>query len=363
MKRPRLFSAFILAVAFICGCAPGTQTPAESRGPFKVIVIFDQAGLGDGGFNDAAWKGVGMVIEEMKRRNLPFTATHMVSREEASYLGDLEAAAERADVVVSVGALFADEVSKAAQKHPNAKFVHIEGVVDQPNVLVFNFRSEHGGFLAGIVAGHRTKSGRVGVVTGVNISPVIAYESGFRAGVKVAEQIRRAGGEKIKIEVHSVTANSFNDPEKGKALAQTLIARGADVLFRIAGNTGQGVYQAVKEDPNVLLIWEDIDRTDAIPGRVPAATLKHVDRAVYRGILSAYNQDFRGGSRVLGIAEGGMELVGPFLKSERAEDRQLAKEISFFKGLVARRTLTVPATGKELAAFDAADLAKRFLNP
>jgi len=362
VKVLKLALAISLTGALLSGCGskPGTsQKPSDA---FHVIVVFDQAGLGDGGFNDAAWAGVNLVAEEMKSKRIPFSASHMVSREEASYLGDLEAAADRADVVVSVGALFADEVAKAALKHPKAKFVHIEGVVNRPNVLVFNFRSEHGGFLAGLVAGQLTKSGRIGVVTGVNIAPVIAYESGFRAGVKLAERIRAAKGRKLKIEVHSATANSFNDPEKGKALAQTLIARGSDVLFRIAGNTGQGVYQAVKETPGVLLIWEDIDRTDAIPGRVPAAALKHVDRAVYEGVLSAFTADFKGGSRVLGVAEGGVELVGPFQNSQNPRDKALADQVAFFKGLVARGKLKVPATKEELAAFDPSDAVQRFLN-
>jgi len=357
----KLLSLICLVVVFVsCGSPP--QSDAEkSTFKFKVIVVFDQAGLGDQGFNDAAWAGIAMVEKEMKRRGSEFESDNMESREEAGYLADLEAAANRADVVVSVGALFAEEVTKAARKHPDSRFIHIEGGVDAPNVLLYNFRSEHGGFLAGIVAGLRTKSGKIGVVTGVNITPVVAYECGFRAGAKVAGRIRNASGEKLTVEVNSATANSFNDPEKGKALAQMLIAKGADVLFRIAGNTGQGVYQAVKENPKALLIWEDVDRRDAIPGRIVACTLKRVDKAVFEGVMSAVDKKFKGGSRVLGIAEGGMALVGPFLDSKKKEDIALARAVNHFKKLVAENKLAVPSTRQELTAFDSSGPVKEFL--
>ena len=359
-KLNPLLACLVVTALIWTGCgertggAGGGRQPAPTKEKLKVIVIFDQAGLGDQGFNDSAWAGI-----TQAQRELAIAPYSLQSREEADYLADLVASAENADVVVSVGVLFADEVSQAAEKHPGTKFIHIEGAVDKPNVAVFNFRSEHGGYLAGIVAGMKTRSDKVGVVAGMDIPPVRAYVTGFRAGVMTADLIRKAGAEtRSATEVMVVTANSFDDPVRGKSLATSLISKGADVLFRVAGNTGQGVYQAVKETPGVLLIWEDVDRSDAIPGRVIACTLKRVDRAVLGALRAASQGRFKAGAFTLGLAEGGMDLTGPFMKSDAEVDRELARIVDYFRSVVGVGRLEIPSEESGLAGFNPAELVK-----
>ena len=41
-------------------------------------------------------------------------------------------------------------------------------------------------------------------------------------------------------------ANDFADPAKGKALADTLVAQGADVIMPVAGGTGLGTAAAAQ---------------------------------------------------------------------------------------------------------------------
>ena len=42
-------------------------------------------------------------------------------------------------------------------------------------------------------------------------------------------------------------ANTYEDPAKGKECALALNGQGADVVFQVAGNTGNGVFAAAKE--------------------------------------------------------------------------------------------------------------------
>ena len=138
----------------------------------------------------------------------------------------------------------------------------------------------------------------------MDIPPVEAYVSGFRAGVKTAQKAR---GQKIEAIV--ATAGSFNDPVKGKSLAKAMIDRGADVIFRAAGNTGIGVTEAVKGTGGVYMVAEDLDQDAEIPGRVLASALKRMDVAVYGAIRDAVEGRLQGGHRWLGASEGAIDMT------------------------------------------------------
>jgi basic membrane protein A len=145
-----------------------------------------------------------------------------------------------------------DSLKQVAPQFPKTRFIHIEGDIRSNNLACFDFRSEEGGFLAGLVAGFFTRKKTAGVVTGMEIPPVEAYLTGFRAGVLTAARARRE-----KIEVAVAPVGSFNDPVKGKSMAKALADRGADVLFRIAGNSGVGVAEAVRSTEGLYLILPD----------------------------------------------------------------------------------------------------------
>ena len=59
-------------------------------------------------------------------------------------------------------------------------------------------------------------------------------------------------------------SKGFNDPATGKAIAKQFIAQGADVLFQIAGLTGQGVLEAAC-DAGIYGIGVDVDQVETLP--------------------------------------------------------------------------------------------------
>jgi basic membrane protein A and related proteins len=285
-------------------------TPAVSQGkPVRVVVLTDAAGLGDKGFNDVCWQGV-----QKASQDFGLSAQFIQSREQADYVANLSLAAQNADVVVTLGYLYADAVKKVAPHFSEAHFVHIEGDISGNNVASFDFRSEEGGFLAGLVAGSFTRTKKVGVVTGMDIPPVEAYVSGFRAGMKTAGRYR---GELLETIVTSV--GSFNDPVKGKTLSRTLIDRNVDVIFRAAGNSGIGVVEAAKDASGIYLVAEDLDLDAEFPGKVLTSALKRMDVAVYGALQDFVKGSFQGGHRWLGASDGAVDIT------EMLYSRQLFK--------------------------------------
>ena len=261
-------AGLILAV---CCSVWGSLANAAST---KVIVLTDSAGLGDKGFNDVCWQGV-----LKAKKDFGIDAQFLQAREQADYVSNLTLAAGKADIVVTLGYLFIDSLKEVVPRFPKTRFIHIEGEIPGDNIASFDFRSEEAGFLAGVTAGLFTKKNMVGVVSGMEIPPVEAYLSGFRAGIRTAEAVKGR-----KIEAIIATAGSFNDPVKGKSLAKALIDKGVDVIFRAAGNTGVGVNDAVKSSNGVYLIAEDLDQDAEMPGKILTSALKRMDVAVYNAI-------------------------------------------------------------------------------
>lgn len=313
---------------------------AHAGKPLKVVVLTDVAGLGDKGFNDVCWQGV-----QRAKADFGLSAQFIQSREQADYVSNLTLATQHADVVVTLGFLYTDAVSQVAPRFPKTRFIHIEGDISGENIAGFDFKSEEGGFLAGLVAGLFTKAKKVGVVSGMDIPPVEAYVSGFRAGMKTAEKER---GEALDLVVTS--AGSFNDPVKGKALAQALIDKGVDVIFRVAGNTGIGVMEAVKDVNEVYLIMEDLDLDAEYPGKVLTSALKRMDVAVYEAIRSILQGSFQGGHRWLGTPEGAVDITEMKYSRHLFSATDLER-IAKARKLLKESKLSIPKRGSEVESF------------
>src|SRR6187397_1929140 len=97
------------------------------------------------------------------------------------------------------------------------------------------------GYLAGIVAASITESGTIGAVGGTNVPAVVNYWRGYENGAKSV----KPDIEVLYQETDPDASKGFNDPAKGRAIAEQFIGQGADVLFQIAGLTGQGALEAV----------------------------------------------------------------------------------------------------------------------
>ena len=230
-------AALLVALAAALTLLPArnheTAATGSGAGHFRVGLVFDIGGRGDKSFNDAAYLGV-----DRAARDLGVTASYL----EPSGTGDREAALRRFaalgyDLVIGVGFLFSSDIDAVARSFPKVHFACVDYAPSPggipANVTGLAFREEEGSFLVGAVAGRLTHSHQVGFVGGMK-SPLIArFEVGYRAGV-------RATCPTCKVDAAYVGASpdAFKDPAKGKAIAFSQIASGADVLYHAAGASG-----------------------------------------------------------------------------------------------------------------------------
>jgi basic membrane protein A len=284
-----------LLIPMLCFCSPDDKV---QEGP-NVIMVLDMAGLGDKGFNDAGWTGIQRAVTE-----LGVAASYLQSSEQADYVSNLTLAAQQADVVVAMGFLMVDALQKVAKLHPDTKFIFVDGEVKGENIASFDFKAQEGAFLAGILAAMTTKTGKVGCVMGMDIPPVRAYEVGFRAGILAANE--KEGKDVV---YRSATIGDFNDPARGKSLAQGLIGQGCDIVLQLAGNSGLGVIEAVKETDGVYAIGADMDQDDLAPGKVLTSILKRIDVAVFEAIADAIEGQLVVGHHLIGLEDNATGLT------------------------------------------------------
>ena len=290
--------------------APSTE-PSAALKPIKVGVVTDVGQLEDKSFNQSSNEGAKAAATESG-------GSHdvIVTQAISDYAGNIQTLVDADfDVIVTVGFLIGTDTAKAAKANPDIKFVGVDqGVcVDEtgapdptfackgdaatliPNYQGIVFAEAQPGYLAGIVAASISKSGTIAAVGGTNVPAVVNYWRGYENGAKSIKS-------DIKVLYQETDPNpavGFNDPAKGKTIAGTFISGGADVVFQIAGLTGQGALEAVCAKDGVWGIGVDVDQAVSLPNLskciVTSAEKKLVD-TVKAVVLSAASDTFKAGT-------------------------------------------------------------------
>ena len=253
-----------------------TQAATQATAGLKVGVVTDVGQLEDKSFNQAAYEG-GKAAAEKMGAQFDVIVTQNVS----DYKQNLQTFIDQGfNVIITVGFLMGTDTTIAAKENPDVKFIGVDqGIcVDEtgapdptfgckgdaakllPNYQGIVFAEEQAGYLAGIVAASISKTGTIGSVAGTSLPAVVAYIAGYEAGAKSVNPNIKT----LTQEVNPDPAKGFNDPATGKAIAKQFIAQGADVLFQVAGLTGQGVLEAAC-DAGIYGIGVDVDQVETLP--------------------------------------------------------------------------------------------------
>ena len=295
--------------------APTKAAPAPTKAPakkvFKIGLVTDVGGVNDKSFNQSAWIGVQKAIKE-----LGVQGKYIESKQVTDYEKNIDAfATEGYNMIITVGFLMGDATAKKAQEYPNIQFAIIDygyfpakkGDPDPyktnlKNVTSLLFAEDQVGYLAGVLAGCMSKSGVIGSVSGMEIPPVIRYVTGYQNGAKSVNP---------KIKTLNQYIPSFIDPATGKEVGLSMINQGADVIFGVGGNTGNGGLLAAKEKGK-MGIGVDVDQyyTYAdVKDILITSAMKNVDVAVYNAIKAAAAGTLKPGIMLSSIKNDGIGLA------------------------------------------------------
>jgi basic membrane protein A len=274
--------------------AEAITPPAENK-EFSFEIILPNP-RGDRSFIDSAAAGAERAIAE-----LGVTGTII----ETKGVQEHDAAMRRAiqddpDLVITI-AVDASTVEEIADEFPDQKFAAQETFFPAPptldNLALFNILTHENSYLAGIAAGMLTRTKKVGAVgggdfPGINLF-IVGYEEGVKSVCPECELLRAyVGG-----------STPFSDPVRGKELALGLFDQGADILYQVAGRSGEGVLEAAKESGN-FAIGVDSNQDDLYPGTVIVSAMKRVDNAVFTFVKNIIDDTYTPGETLVGMKEG-----------------------------------------------------------
>jgi len=262
----------------------------------KVGMQLSIGGLGDQSFNDSAFAG----LEEAQQ-------LYDIEFEIADWLEDnpntetLEKWAKAGfDLIIGIGYLNAEPINEVAARFPDRRFALIDIIGEGENVWSATYREYEGDFVMGALAAMVTQNARVGFMGGGITLVVRRIEAGFGEGVKYIDP---------EISVISDYVGEFASERKGKILAETQYAQGADVLYQVAGRCGLGAIEAAKKFGN-WIISTGGDHSHLAPENVLTSRIKDVGRPVKEAIEAVIENRFEGGAvKSYGFAEGGLRMA------------------------------------------------------
>lgn len=329
-----LLAVLIMASLVLAACGGSGGTGGDDT--FKAAIVTDTAGLGDQSFNDSANAGL-----ERAKSELGIEGQVYETAQPSDYEPSLaQAPSQGADLTFAIGFLMTDALDTVAAQNPNANYAIIDSVVDASNVASINFREEEGSFLMGAIAGLMTESDKVGFLGGLEVPLIERFEVGYRAGVMTVNP---------DAQVLVNYAGDFGDPGKGKEIALSQFADGADVIYHASGGTGLGLFQAAQEmGPGHWAIGVDSDQYALAPENTLSSMMKRVDVAVFETIKAAMEGNFESGNQVLGLAEDGVGLAPT---TGNNTPQEVIDQVNELRQMIIDGEIDVPATKEELQGF------------
>lgn len=314
--------------------------------PLKVALVLHGT-LGDKSFFDSAAAGM-----EKAKAELPVDVKIIeLGYDRSKWQAGLADAADSGyDVIIAGTFDMTGYIVELSQEYPDVKFIDFDDSPDFSactceNVLAVQYGTSTAGYLAGYAAAKISQSGILGTILGMEFPTVTDFKTGFDQGAKDANP---------DIQILNAVAGTFSDPAKGKEIGLAQLNQGADIIFPIAGGTGLGALQAVKEaGGGKLAIGVDSDQATIFAATDPAqadviftSVEKKVGESLFLALKGTVDGSQAYGQRiVLGLADGAVG-ISKNAQYEKLVPAEIRAEVDAKEAEIAAGTLVVNADVK-----------------
>jgi len=209
---------------FIKTAAAASTLPLMGRAafadePLKVGYIY-LGPVGDFGWTWAHEKGRKAMVDHFGGKVVADYVENVAEDQSATpVIKDLAAQGHKLIFTTSFG--YMDQTLEVAKAYPDAKFEHCTGYKKADNVGVYNNRFHEGRAVQGTIAGHMSKTGVIGYLGSFKVPEVVMGVNSFALSAQAVNP---------KIKVKLVMIDSWFDPAKEAAAAETLANLGCDVI-------------------------------------------------------------------------------------------------------------------------------------
>jgi basic membrane protein A len=262
MKRAVLL--LLLTAALACNKSetaaskPSTDTNPQ---PFRVGLL-TPGSINDGGWNALAWEGVQRIKTELGAE-----ISHQETKTPAEMTEGFRAfGAKGFDVAFGHGFEYQDAAKQAGAQFPQTIFITTSGNTVTQNVSPMRFQIEEATYLLGVIAARESKTGKAGLVGGINVPSIASSFLAFKAGAQSVNP---------KFDVREIYTGNFDDLGAAKIAALSLINDGCDFVFHQANEAGRGVFQACSER-KVRCFGANADQSSLAPDVIVASAVVDV---------------------------------------------------------------------------------------
>ena len=331
-------SILVLSAWLICSC---NDDGKASKKAMKVGMVTDAGTIDDKSFNQGTWEGI---VRAEKELGVEVKYLKPVGTTEADYVKEIDNLYDSGyKFIVCPGFKFETAIFKSQTKHPDAKFVLIDGnahpadsydAQNGPNTIGILFTEQEAGFSAGIAAALQLKEGRFGFIGGMEIPAVQKFNWGWQQGIMYANA--NLG---TNIEMHPedfIYQGTFSDIAAGQQIAASMFDRGVTCIHAAAGGVGVGVINEAKArrqvGKDVWVVGVDVNQYNE--GLLPdgksiilTSAMKYMDRASFDMIKEALGGDFKGGRTLLMTAKENAVGIPPENPNLSAEVQKQVNDI------------------------------------
>lgn len=312
---------------------PTTTTPTPVRVKVAMIVT--------GSPRDLHWTYAGFVaLARVKERFGVETAfSEYVAVADAERVAR-EYIAAGYNVIIFHGAEFIEIVKKLAPQFPEVVFVHTTGGMERTdyppgNVWQVAYYGWEGYYPLGALAAGLTKTGRVGVIIGVETIGLRANLNGFIMGVRSVN---------TSVKTLYIFTGDWNDPVRAKQAAESLIAEGVDVLFYNLNLAQIGIHEAVRASGKSIWLMNPItDHRPINPGLIVTSLIYDFDH-VYPYVIQQIIEGKKEGVIIMRVVNDLLTFTS--LKEGISEDAAKA----FYEAIekMKKGEVTVPFIGDRI---------------
>lgn len=260
-----------------------------------------------------------------------------------------------ANVIFTTSFGFMDATEEAAKDYPEVKFLHCSGYKsNESNFINYFGKMEEPRYLAGIAAGLKTKTNKIGFVGAFPIPEVIRGIDAFTLGVQSVNP---------NAIVKVTWANTWYDPSKEKEAAKALIDEGADVL---AQHQNSAAVQQAAEERSIYSVGYNLDMSEYAPNAYMTGAIWNWGSYYVEAVKEIQEGTWKAENYLGGLKEGVVELAPLTTNSpkdakekiEKAKADMISGELNIFKGPIKDQKGTVKIeegkvlTDEEILAID-----------
>lgn len=273
--------------------APETAASRGVQQPFKAGLL-TPGSINDGGWNAIAYEGLQRIKNELGAE-----VSNQETKTPPEFLeGFRSYGAKGFDIAFGHGFEYQEAARQAGSEYPNTVFITSSGNTVAANVSPMRFQIEEATYLLGVIAARESKTGKAGLVGGINLPSIASSFVAFKSGAQSVNP---------KFEVKEIYTGNFDDLGAAKVATLSLINAGCDFIFHQANEAGRGVFQACSER-KVRCFGSNKNQTELAPDVIVASAVVDVPAAFVAMARIVKEKRFKPGEQHFGFNDNIVRL-------------------------------------------------------